>query len=65
MSKLQLLCTCTLLVLHLTKLYIVSGMSYLNGMQDKLKDLVFHLHLKTGKTVKEAPLDLKEAKKDL
>ena len=43
----------------------VSGVSFLNELQDQLKDLVFHLHLKHGKTVKTASLDLSGAKKDL
>ena len=40
-------------------------MSYLNDMQDKLKDLVFHLHVKNGKSYKMASLELSEAKEDL
>ena len=46
-------------------IYIVLGVSYLNDLQDKLKDLVFHLHLKNEKTNKMASLDLSEAKEDL
>ena len=48
-----------------TLYYIVLGVSYLNDLQDKLKDLVFHLHLKNVKTNKMASLDLSEAKEDL
>ena len=46
-------------------IYIVLGVSYLNDLQDKLKDLVFHLHVKNENTNKMASLDLSEAMEDL
>ena len=50
---------------YVNTLSCVLGVSYLNDMQDKLKDLVFYLHLKNGKSDKMASLDLFEAKEDL
>ena len=43
----------------------ISGLTYLNGLFDLLKDLAFHLHLVNGKSKKTVSMDFSSASQDM
>ena len=44
---------------------LFSGLTYLNGLFDLLKDLVFHVHSVNGKSKKTVSMDFSSSRQDM